>query len=181
MVYVYLATGFEEIEALTCIDILRRGDVDAKGVSITGDYCVKGAHGIPVIADLLFEEADKDACEMIVLPGGLPGAQYLQDHEGLAEMIKEFAAAGKWVCAICAAPMALGHHGVLDRGAQDVAVGDLGRVGLGEVRDGPGVGLGCLGEHHDGVVGAADRRSDKRALPVGGGADGHVVDRHAVG
>ncbi len=114
MVYVYLATGFEEIEALTCIDILRRGDVDAKGVSIGGGLCVGGARGITVIADLLFEEADKDACDMIVLPGGLPGAQYLQDHEGLAEMIKEFAAAGKWVCAICAAPMALGHHGVLE-------------------------------------------------------------------
>ncbi len=114
MVYIFLATGFEEIEALTCIDILRRGGVDAKSVSITGDYTVKGAHDIPVIADMLFEEADKDACEMIVLPGGMPGAQYLQDHEGLGEMIKEFAPAGKWVCAICAAPMVLGHHGVLE-------------------------------------------------------------------
>lgn len=114
MVYIYLAEGFEEIEALTCIDILRRGDVCAKSVSITGDYSVRGAHGIPVIADLLFEEAGTDECEMIVLPGGMPGAQYLQDHDGLAEVIKELAAAGKWVCAICAAPMALGHHGVLE-------------------------------------------------------------------
>lgn len=113
MVYVHLATGFEEVEALTVIDILRRGGVDVKSVSIMEDYCVKGAHGVPVIADILFEEADYEKCEMIVLPGGMPGAQYLQDHEGLAEKIKAFAAEGKWVCAICAAPMVLGYHGVI--------------------------------------------------------------------
>ncbi len=114
MVYIYLAEGFEEIEALTITDILRRGGVDVRTVSIMDDYCVRGAHGIPVIADMLFEEADYAACEMIVLPGGMPGAQYLHDHEELCAQIKQAAAEGKWVCAICAAPMVLGKCGVLE-------------------------------------------------------------------
>ena len=116
MVYVHLATGFEEVEALTIVDVLRRGDVDAKMVSVTGEKMVTGTHEIPVLADLLFEEADYDACEMIVLPGGMPGAANLGAHTGLTDQIKAFAKAGdvgKKVAAICAAPMVLADCGIL--------------------------------------------------------------------
>ena len=107
MVFIHLAEGYEEVEALTCVDVLRRAGVDAKMVSVTGSLLVKGAHGINIEADLLFEDADYDACEMIVLPGGLPGATNLRDHAGLTARIKEFAKAGKPLAAICAAPLAL--------------------------------------------------------------------------
>ena len=113
MVYIHLAEGFEEVEALTVTDVLRRAGVDAKMVSITGSRTVCGAHGISVEADLLFQEADYEACEMIVLPGGMPGAKYLGEHEGLIRQIQAFAKAGKPLAAICAAPMVLGACGVL--------------------------------------------------------------------
>ncbi|MBR2674698.1 MAG: DJ-1/PfpI family protein [Mogibacterium sp.] len=117
MVYVYLATGFEEIEALTVVDVLRRAEVDVKAVSITGDRLVLGSRDITVQADLLFEEADYDDCEMIVLPGGMPGAANLGAHKGLTDHIKVFAKAGdsgRKLAAICAAPMVLGACGVLE-------------------------------------------------------------------
>ena len=115
MVYVHLAEGFEEIEALTIVDILRRAGVDAQTVSITGEKRVMGTHGIPVEADVLFEEADYDACEMIVLPGGLSGADNLQAHEGLAKHIVDFAADDeKKLAAICAAPQVFGACGILE-------------------------------------------------------------------
>lgn len=114
MVYIHLAEGFEEVEALTCVDILRRAGIDAKTVSVTGEKTVCGTHGIPVVADLLFDEADYGSCEMIVLPGGLPGATNLGEHAGLTDRIREFAKAGKKVAAICAAPMVLGACGVLE-------------------------------------------------------------------
>ena len=113
MVFVHIAEGFEEIEALTVVDVLRRADCDAKMVSITGNIKVTGTHGIPVETDLLFEDADYSLCEMIVLPGGMPGASNLQAHKGLEEKIKAFAAEGKKVAAICAAPMVLAAHGVI--------------------------------------------------------------------
>lgn len=113
-VYVHLATGFEEVEALSCVDVLRRAGVDAKMVSVTGEKAVCGAHNIDIIADLLFEEADYSLCNMIVLPGGLPGATNLRDHEGLTLKIKEFIASGKKLAAICAAPLALAEHGALE-------------------------------------------------------------------
>ena len=113
MVLVHLAEGFEEIEALTVVDLLRRVDIPVKSVSVTGEKTVTGAHGISVNADEVFETVSYDACSMIVLPGGLPGTFGLQDHEGLGQQIKAFAAAGKPVAAICAAPLVLGHHDVL--------------------------------------------------------------------
>ena len=78
MIYVHLAEGFEEVEALTIVDILRRAGEDVKTVSITVEKQVTGTHGVPVIADILYEDADYDKCEMIVLPGGLPGAANLE-------------------------------------------------------------------------------------------------------
>lgn len=114
MVYVHLANGFEEVEALTVIDLLRRGGVEVKSVSITGEKKVMGTHGIPVEADILYEEADYEACEMIVLPGGLPGADYLGEHEGLVKHIRCFAENDKYLAAICAAPQVFGAQGVVE-------------------------------------------------------------------
>ncbi len=114
MVYVHLATGFEEVEALTVIDLLRRADIEVKSVSITGEKRVMGTHSIPVEADIVFEEADYEACEMIVLPGGLPGADYLGEHEGLTAQIRDFAANDKFLAAICAAPQVFGAQGILE-------------------------------------------------------------------
>lgn len=114
MVYVYFAEGFEEIEALTVVDVLRRADCEVKTVSITDSRLVMGRSGIKVETDIFFDEADHSSCEMIVLPGGLPGATNLELHEGLTEQIKSFETSGKKIAAICAGPRILGAHGVLE-------------------------------------------------------------------
>lgn len=111
-VYVFLAEGFEEMEAVTPIDLLRRVGVDAKSVSVTGSKAVTGAHGVTYQADLLFEEIEADA-DMLILPGGMPGTTNLQAHEGLTKLLLKQHEAHKWVCAICAAPMVLGALGIL--------------------------------------------------------------------
>ena len=108
LVYLHLADGFEEIEALSVVDILRRAEVEIKTVSISGKKEVTGAHNITIVADILFENADYSKAEMIVLPGGMPGTLNLEKHKGLAEKIKEFYKKGKWLAAICAAPSILG-------------------------------------------------------------------------
>lgn len=113
MVFVHLATGFEEIEALTVVDLLRRVEIEAVTVSITGERVVEGAHGIPVVADILFEEVSYENCQMMVLPGGMPGALHLADHEGLKAQILAFYQMEKPMAAICAAPMVFGKHHVL--------------------------------------------------------------------
>ena len=111
-VYVFLAEGFEEMEAVAPIDLLRRAGVDAKLVSVTGNRAVTGAHGVTYLADLLFEEIEEDA-DMLVLPGGLPGTTNLQAHEGLTKLLLKQHEAHKWVAAICAAPMVLGALGIV--------------------------------------------------------------------
>ena len=113
MVYVHLAEGFEEIEALTTVDLLRRAEIETEMVSVTGRLPVTGSHGIEVIADILFEDAVYSACELIVLPGGMPGSSNLDKHEGLREKIYSFHNQGKGLAAICAAPLILGRAGVL--------------------------------------------------------------------
>lgn len=114
MVYVHLAEGFEEVEATTIVDLLRRAEIEVKTVSIMDDKLVTGAHGMSLQADLLFEEADYDNCEMIVLPGGMPGALHLKNHDDLGEIIMEFGMTGKNLAAICAAPMVLDARGALN-------------------------------------------------------------------
>lgn len=113
MVYVFLANGFEEIEALTCVDLLRRADIQVKTVSIMEDKLVYGSKGIGVEADILFKEGDYERCGMLILPGGMPGTTNLCNHRELNEELKSFYAAGKPVAAICAAPMVLGRAGLL--------------------------------------------------------------------
>ena len=113
MVYIHLASGFEEVEALTAADLLRRAGADAMLVSVTGEKTVAGAHGLRIEADLLFEDADYAGCDMIVLPGGMPGTKNLAAHRGLCDIIREFDRRGKLIGAICAAPMILGELGLL--------------------------------------------------------------------
>ena len=112
-VCIFLADGFEEIEALTVVDLLRRATIDISMVSITGRIEVKGAHRINVMADILFEEANFDDTELLVLPGGMPGTAHLMDHEGLDSLLKDFSMTKKNIAAICAAPSVLGSKGIL--------------------------------------------------------------------
>ena len=112
-VSVLLADGFEEIEALTVVDLLRRARVYVDTVSVTEDYIVHGAHGINVQTEDLFEEADFVESDMIVLPGGIPGTPNLDAHEGVKRVVKDFYNEGKYIGAICAAPTVLGNLGLL--------------------------------------------------------------------
>jgi len=112
-VAVHLAEGFEEIEAVSIIDVLRRADIETIVVSVSGSLDVTGAHGLGIKADKLFEEIDYKNTEMIILPGGMPGASNLNDHSGLRSKIKEFNKEGKPLGAICAAPMVFGSTGVI--------------------------------------------------------------------
>lgn len=113
MVYIFLADGFEEIEGLTVVDLLRRAAVDITMVSVTGNRIVTGAHRILVTADILFDEADFKDADMLVLPGGMPGTVNLMRHEGLGKLIVSAAEQGKLLAAICAAPRVLGALGLL--------------------------------------------------------------------
>jgi 4-methyl-5(b-hydroxyethyl)-thiazole monophosphate biosynthesis len=114
MVYIHLADGFEEIEALTAFDLLKRAGIGVETVSVMNSLSVQGAHGLQVFCDLLFEDADYDACDMIVLPGGMPGAKNLSEQEQLVEKLHVFANQGRPIAAICAAPgYVLGLHGIL--------------------------------------------------------------------
>jgi len=110
----FLAPGFEEIEAVTTIDVLRRAGLNVASVSITGDLKVVGAHDIAIEADCLYPEIDFSNAEMLILPGGMPGTKNLNVHEGLKTALSNFARAGKPIAAICAAPMILGQLGILD-------------------------------------------------------------------
>lgn len=111
--FVFLATGFEEVEATGTIDVLRRGDVNTTIVSITGDLKVTGAHGLALVADKLFEETDFSEADALVLPGGMPGSNNLNAFGPLKELLVKHYDQGKIVAAICAAPLVLGGLGIL--------------------------------------------------------------------
>lgn len=114
MVFVMMADGFEELEAISAITVLRRADIQVSLVSISEDKVVNGARGVPMIVDTLLSQANFSKCEMIVLPGGIPGATNLAKSEMLMQAITDFSAQGKWVAAICAAPAeVLGKAGLL--------------------------------------------------------------------
>ncbi|MCH5275662.1 MAG: DJ-1/PfpI family protein [Lachnospiraceae bacterium] len=112
-VLVFLAEGFEEIEALTVVDLCRRAGIQTDTVAVSGQKTVTSSHGIPVLADVLFEEADFDNADMLVLPGGMPGTKNLEACAPLMEQLDAFYKAGKYVSAICAAPSIFGHRGYL--------------------------------------------------------------------
>lgn len=110
---VQLAAGFEEIEAISIIDVLRRAEITVTVISVTNKLEVTGAHAIKILADQIFEETNFKDFDMIVLPGGMPGALNLKNHKGLQEQILNFHKQGKPLGAICAAPMVLGNLGIL--------------------------------------------------------------------
>ncbi len=110
---VFFGTGYEEIEALTVVDMCRRAGIETQMVSITGEKSVTGSHGIKVEMDLQYADVDFESLDMIVLPGGMPGTKNLEAHAGLMMQVDAFYGAGRPLAAICAAPSILGHRGIL--------------------------------------------------------------------
>lgn len=115
MLYVFLADGFEEIEAIATIDVLRRAEYDVTTVAVgTKDRMVAGAHGISVQADIPESQVETDNMDAIVLPGGMPGTLNLEKSPIVQVSIDYCMGNGKLVAAICAAPSILGHKGCLE-------------------------------------------------------------------
>ena len=112
MVYVFFADGFEEIEGLTVVDLLRRAGVALSMVSVTGRSKVSGSHGICIDTDLLIEDIKEEA-DMLVLPGGMPGTLHLMEHKQLGALLLKQQEAGRWLAAICAAPSVFASYGFL--------------------------------------------------------------------
>lgn len=127
---IFMANGCEEIEGLTVVDLARRAGLTIDMISITGKQVVEGSHKISFETDVLKEEADFSNYDGIILPGGLPGTNHLQEDETVQKVITEFAKEGKLVAAICAAPKVLGQAGLLKgkkatchRGFEDELIG----------------------------------------------------------
>ncbi len=114
MVYCFLADGFEEVEAIAPVDMLRRAGVEVKTVGVSGEV-IDGRHGIKVIPDIGLSDITLDGnLEAVILPGGLPGATNLEESADVQKAIDFANDNGKYICAICAAPQILGHKGLLD-------------------------------------------------------------------
>ncbi|MCR5157331.1 MAG: DJ-1/PfpI family protein [Butyrivibrio sp.] len=111
---IFLADGFEEIEALTVVDLLRRAGIEITMFSIMGKKTVTGSHGIEVTADAQLEDCDFDELDMVILPGGQPGTTNLYNCSVLTDAVKAFNGAGKELAAICAAPTVYGRLGLLN-------------------------------------------------------------------
>ena len=113
MVYVFLGNGFEEMETVAPVDILRRGGVEVALVGI-GEMAVAGTHGIGVHADMPLEEVKLTSGDMLVLPGGLGGMKTIEGSAGAMELVRQAAADDSiWLCAICASPTIFGRAGIL--------------------------------------------------------------------
>ena len=112
-VFVFLADGFEEIEAIVPIDIFRRAGINVTTVSVSETFEVKGAHGVKILADKLFSETDFSSNDLLFLPGVMPGTTNLDAHEGLKALLKVQSAKKKAIAAICAAPLVLGKLNLL--------------------------------------------------------------------
>lgn len=113
-VCVFLADGFEEIEGLTVVDLMRRAGAEVTTVSVTGAKVIHGAHRIDVAADFLFEKMNFDGVDMLVLPGGMPGTIHLGEHQGLQKLLQEYYKKEQYIASICAAPTVFGKLGFLD-------------------------------------------------------------------
>lgn len=114
MLHIFIADGFEEIEALTTIDILRRCGIEVVTVSVTGTRLIKGSHGIPVMVDTVFRKGEISQSQGLILPGGMPGAQNLYLHEGLRKSLIAHNMRETLIAAICAAPIVLGRRDLLN-------------------------------------------------------------------
>lgn len=155
MVYIFLANGFEEIEALCVLDFLRRAGVDTKTVGI-GEKTITGSHKIPVVCDANDAELNgNEAFDMIILPGGLPGATNLDQSPVVDHFINRAVNEDKFISAICAAPFILGKRGILKGkratcypGFEDQLIGaELVKTGC--VRDGKIITACAMGKSHD--------------------------------
>lgn len=113
MIYVFLSHGFEEMEAIAPIDILRRGDIEVKTVSVTEEKAVWGAHGIKVTTDITYKEIETENLDGIILPGGMPGTLNLEKSDAVQKLIDYAVNNNLLIAAICAAPSILGHKGIL--------------------------------------------------------------------
>ena len=114
-VYVFLADGFEDVEALIPVDVWRRGGIDVTTVSISDFPLVNSAHGVNVEADIMFEQGEFNDADLIFLPGGMPGASNLFAHKGVCKAVVDQFTAGKKVAAICASPaVVLAPLGILE-------------------------------------------------------------------
>ena len=114
MLHIFIADGFEDIEAIAPIDILRRCRLDVRTVSISDSLNVTSAHGNTLLCDELLCDADLAASEAMLLPGGWPGAKNLSESEALRAPLVAHCEKGALTCAICAAPMVLGMNGLLE-------------------------------------------------------------------
>lgn len=112
-VAVLLANGFETLEALTVVDILRRGEVECNTFSLEGDE-VTTSHNIKLKADKSIMDEEINSYDFLVLPGGMPGSINLRDDERVIELVKKFNEKNKWICAICAGPIVLGKAGITE-------------------------------------------------------------------
>lgn len=155
MVYIFLADGFEEIEALCVLDFLRRAKIETKTVGIGGKIA-NGSHGIPVVCDVegAHMTGDEDF-DMIILPGGLPGATNLDSSPLVNKFIEKAVNENKFICAICAAPFILGKRGILN-GKRACCYPGFEKELLGAVvcedscvRDGKIITARAMGKSHD--------------------------------
>ncbi|PWD97905.1 DJ-1 family glyoxalase III [Marinilabilia rubra] len=148
---IFFAPGFEEIEALTPADVLRRAGAEVELISITEDKNVTGGHGLTIVCDRVFDGQPIEYKDILILPGGIPGAQHLKNHEKLTDLIREYDNKKKWIAAICAAPMILGELEMLkDRKASCF----------------PGFEHHLKGAHH---------------YPVPAITDGHIITGRGIG
>ena len=113
MIYMFLAEGFEEVESLAPLDLIRRAGLEIKTVGV-GSKTVVGSHGIPVVADMIADELSDSAPDMVILPGGMPGTKNLDASEAVHKMIADAVKNDAYICAICAAPMILGKLGLVN-------------------------------------------------------------------
>jgi len=125
---ILLANGFEEIEALSVVDVLRRANVLCDMCSIESKT-VSGSHGIKVEGDILFDDAHFDGYDLLILPGGMPGSANLRDNDKVIELVKRFDKEGRLIAAICAAPMVLSKAGVIDKKEVTSYPGALDKLG----------------------------------------------------
>lgn len=123
-VLVPLADGCEELEAVTIIDLLRRGGIEVVTAGLKPGV-VTASHGVQLVPDVTLDVALEDDYDMVVLPGGMPGASNLKDDVRILDLLKKMAAAGKYTAAICAAPMVLAEAGVLNGKAATSYPGSL--------------------------------------------------------
>ena len=113
MIYVFLADGFETVEALAVVDVLRRAKLEVRTAGV-GGRTVTSAHGVPVVCDVTAGEVDKEAMELLFLPGGIPGTPNLEASGEVQDATPSPAHHDRWIAAICAAPSILGHRGLLE-------------------------------------------------------------------